>query len=379
MRMGAERRLKTEWANQIEQRPINWLWRPWFARGVITVVEGERGVGKSSLLFDVIARVTAGREFPQFEQDRPGGSSPRDGEAVGAGLPACPIREQDRPGGLSPRDAAPGKVLLLALEDPVDTVVAPRLEAAGADLANVVIVRKTEPAGGHGPAPESELELPRDFDLLAAQCRELRPHLLVIDSLFTALGMDENGRPFQAIDEPGMRRLLAPLKDLAEECQTAVVLVRRVNHAAARPARQRQSRLAGTAAAQARSVLLLAADPLAAGKPGGGHGEIQSRGGAAQRPVRGLRRPDPLVGPERPDGRRIGRAERRENGVRRGGVGDVFPEDDAVRAAPLHLGRTGGAGRQGGHRGNHAAASAPGASPDQDAQGPTLLRLVVAA
>src|SRR5580704_17395845 len=126
MRMGAERRLKTEWANQIEQRPINWLWRPWFARGVLTVVEGERGAGKSSLLFDVIARVTAGREFPQFEQDRPGGPSPRDGEAVAAGLPACP---QDRPGGLSPRDAAPGKVLLLALEDPVDTVVAPRLAA----------------------------------------------------------------------------------------------------------------------------------------------------------------------------------------------------------------------------------------------------------
>ena len=63
-----ERKLKMEWANQIEQKPIDWFWRPWLARGVITVVDSEQGVGKSSLLFDVIARVTTGRAFPEFDQ-----------------------------------------------------------------------------------------------------------------------------------------------------------------------------------------------------------------------------------------------------------------------------------------------------------------------
>ncbi len=122
-----DRKLTTEWANRIEQKPIDWLWRPWLARGVITVVDGEQGVGKSSLLFDVIARVTTGRAFPQFdetadERPRPDGDA---GRADTAGA-AATVR-------------APGQVLLLALDDPVDSVVAPRLAAAGAELANVAI------------------------------------------------------------------------------------------------------------------------------------------------------------------------------------------------------------------------------------------------
>ena len=72
--MSTERKLKTEWANRIERKPIDWLWRPWLARGVITVVDGELGVGKSSLLYDVIARVTTGRAFPKFGQT--GGERP---------------------------------------------------------------------------------------------------------------------------------------------------------------------------------------------------------------------------------------------------------------------------------------------------------------
>ncbi len=253
-----ERKLTTEWANRIEQKPIDWLWRPWLARGVITVVDGEQGVGKSSLLFDVIARVTTGRAFPQFdetadERPRPEGDA---GRADRAG-DAATVR-------------APGQVLLLALDDPVDSVVAPRLAAAGAELANVVIVRNTEEGGSDGPAPVAEqpgcrsrsaLQLPRDLELLAAKCRELRPQLIVIDSLSTALGQDDNGRPIKANDEPGMCRLTVPLKDLAEDEQTAIVLIRRSNRTAGAAALRRAASPA--IPAQARAVLLLAADPLA--------------------------------------------------------------------------------------------------------------------
>src|SRR5580700_1885589 len=154
MRMSTtERKLKTEWANRIEQKPIDWLWRPWLARGVITVVDGQQGVGKSSLLFDVIARVTTGRAFPQFDQT---------------------ADERPTPEGDAATVRAPGKVLFLALDDPVDSVVAPRLAAAGAELANVVILRKTEEGGSDGPAPVAEqpgyrsrsaLQLPRDLEL----------------------------------------------------------------------------------------------------------------------------------------------------------------------------------------------------------------------
>ncbi len=59
--MVAQRKLKKSYAHEIKEQPINWLWRPWIARGVVSVVDGEPGAGKSSLLFDLAARITAGR------------------------------------------------------------------------------------------------------------------------------------------------------------------------------------------------------------------------------------------------------------------------------------------------------------------------------
>ncbi len=237
----AGRKLKAEWADRIDQRAIDWLWRPWIARGVITVVDGELGAGKSSLLFDVIARVSTGRAFPRFDQTGDERPTPEAAAAAEA--------------------RAAGKVLLLALKDPVATVVAPRLEAAGADLANVVIFRKAEEAGHDRPTRDSALQLPRDLDLLAGECRELRPLLVVIDSLSAALGKDEDDRPCKMNDEPAMCRLIGLLKDLTEECQTAIVLIRRLNQSVGAPALRRGLGSA-TIADQARCVLLVAADPL---------------------------------------------------------------------------------------------------------------------
>jgi hypothetical protein len=58
--------------------------------------------------------------------------------------------------------------------------------------------------------------LPRDLDLLAAECAETRPELLVIDPFFAVLGVDENGRYIKANDDQSVRRLTSKLKKLAE-------------------------------------------------------------------------------------------------------------------------------------------------------------------
>jgi predicted ATP-dependent serine protease len=62
--MATERTLKIQWADQIEEQPIKWLWRPWLARGTIGLIDGYPGVGKSTMMFDLIARITTGRPFP---------------------------------------------------------------------------------------------------------------------------------------------------------------------------------------------------------------------------------------------------------------------------------------------------------------------------
>ncbi len=44
----------------------------------------------------------------------------------------------------------PGKVLLVSLEDPFDSIVTPRLEAADADMANVAVLSETEDVTADG-------------------------------------------------------------------------------------------------------------------------------------------------------------------------------------------------------------------------------------
>jgi AAA domain len=116
--MVAQRKLKKQWANQITVRPIDWLWRPWLARGVVSVIDGYPGVGKSTLMFDLIARVTTGRPMP-FENRQGDTETRRQGEETCNPPPV------------------PGRVVLMPLEDPEDSVVAPRLKSAGVDMANV--------------------------------------------------------------------------------------------------------------------------------------------------------------------------------------------------------------------------------------------------
>src|SRR5688572_19026292 len=109
------RTLDFRWAHEITSRPVDWLWRPWLARGTVAVLDGDPGVGKSSLAFDFAARVSTGRPFPGEE---------------------------------APRE--PAVAMVIAMEDPLDTVAKPRLENAGADMTRVALLGGVKEAGPHG-------------------------------------------------------------------------------------------------------------------------------------------------------------------------------------------------------------------------------------
>src|SRR5690606_17864384 len=90
--------------SEIESRPIDWLWRPWIAKGKVTMIAGNPGLGKSQATLGIAAAVSTGGELP-------------DGTFC-----------------------ATGKVIVLSAEDDVADTIRPRLEAAGADLDRVFIV-----------------------------------------------------------------------------------------------------------------------------------------------------------------------------------------------------------------------------------------------
>jgi hypothetical protein len=185
---------------------------------------------------------------------------------LGQGQPNEPIAAAGEDRTPSSPSRQPGKVLLVPLEDPVKLAVAPRLHSAGADQGKVIILRKVAQVAQVGQPGSAiswtPIQLPRDLDLIAAECAELRPELLVLDPFFAALGVDEKNRFIQINDEQSIRRVVARLKLLAEEFNVAIVLIRHLNKAMGGSALLRGSGSIAIAA-QARSVMLVAKDQLA--------------------------------------------------------------------------------------------------------------------
>ena len=48
----------------VEPRPVEWLWPGWIALGKLTVLDGDPGVGKSTLLLDLAARLSRDGVMP---------------------------------------------------------------------------------------------------------------------------------------------------------------------------------------------------------------------------------------------------------------------------------------------------------------------------
>src|SRR5215469_4135388 len=97
--------LATRRISEIEAKPVSWLWPGRIARGKLTIIAGNPGLGKSQITASIAGIVTTGGVWPV------------DG-----------VR------------SAPGDVIFLTAEDdPADTL-RPRLEAAGADLERIHVV-----------------------------------------------------------------------------------------------------------------------------------------------------------------------------------------------------------------------------------------------
>ena len=170
-------------ADQIEPQTVEWLWPGYLPRGKVVMLDGDPGLGKSTLLCDISARLSTGGELPNGKRHDPMG------------------------------------VLLMMGEDGTGDTTVPRLIAAGADLSRIAI--RENYIGEKGEEPPA---FPNDLLRLQQDIQTARAGLVVIDPIMSYLADDINSNSDQQV-----RRALMPLKDLAEEENTTIVLVRHLN------------------------------------------------------------------------------------------------------------------------------------------------------
>jgi len=193
-----------------------WAWRGRIPSGLVTLLAGREGLGKSSLMVEVGSRLTRG----------------------------------DLPGDLI---GTPVDVVIASAEDSAATTMVPRFIAAGADRNRVHLLHVVDQLGGVDVL--GALSLPDDLNSLIDAVVGVNAKLLVLDPLVSYLAREVNAHRDQDI-----RRVLAPLAAAAAEHDIAVVGVIHLNKGDTTDVLARVSGSVGFTAA-ARSVLAFARDP----------------------------------------------------------------------------------------------------------------------
>ena len=158
--------------SEIEKKEIEWLWYPYIPKGMVTIVQGDPKCGKTTMLIDIISRITNGYYKP-----------------------------------LSIEKFDVGSVLLQNNDDQL-SVLRERLDKKKTNIDKVILVDENE----------SKLYFD-DLNRLINTIEKERPCLLVFDPIQAFMG-DTNIN-----SQVEVRNSLKPLKDIAEKYNCAIVLV----------------------------------------------------------------------------------------------------------------------------------------------------------
>lgn len=213
------RALRSRRVADVQARQTRWLWRDRIPLGALTILDGDPGLGKSTITADLAARVSRGGAMP----------------------PACGRTDLD----------GPAVILILNAEDAPEETIRPRLDAAEADVSRIHLIEATR----FSEQDERPPVLPVDLDLLEQLAVETGAVLIIIDPFMAYLDGELDSHRDQDV-----RRCLHRLKMLAERTGAAILLVRHLNKLTGGPALYRGGGSIGISGA-ARSVLIVGRNP----------------------------------------------------------------------------------------------------------------------
>ena len=194
----------------VSAMPIQWLWYPYIAMGKITLLQGDPGDGKSTMMLNLIAALSSGKCLPD----------------------GTPLSRQNR------------VIYQCSEDDPADTIK-PRLEAFGAECRNIAFIKEEANSG-----------LTLDDERIRLAIAEYKPVLVVIDPIQAYIGSDSD---LQIAAKA--RKLMRRVGLWASTYNCAIVLIGHMNK---REGGKDLYRSLGSIdiVAAARSVLLVEREPL---------------------------------------------------------------------------------------------------------------------
>lgn len=199
---------KVQYYDTVETTKVSWLWYPYIPYGKITIVQGDPGEGKTTMMLQIATLLTQGKSVP-------------DGR--------CEVEPQN--------------VIFQGAEDGHSDTIKPRLESAGADCSRIAFIDVTDGR-----------RLSLSDDRFEDAIREIDAKLLIIDPLQAFL---DNETDFT---RPGaIRESFARLAKTAEETGCAVVMIGHMNKGSSNKGIYRGLGSIDVAAA-ARSILLVGRD-----------------------------------------------------------------------------------------------------------------------
>jgi hypothetical protein len=182
--------------SEYEPKRLSWRSRNRLAKGKITIIDGDPGLGKSTLLADWAARVTRGEAL--FDGD------------------------------VQPET---GVIMLNAEDDPADTI-RPRFDAAGGDADRLLILNELPVTNADGEPvywPSGDVKtrwfgFPDDASILEEAIGQMNAGLVFVDPLMAFLSPDVKSN-----NDQDVRRALSVLSLIAQRTGVSVVLIRHLN------------------------------------------------------------------------------------------------------------------------------------------------------
>lgn len=198
--------LKLIHMEDVVSKEVEWLWYPYIPYGKITIIEGDPGEGKTTLVLKLAAALSMGLPLPCDDD----------------------------------KEYEPIHIIYQTAEDGIEDTIKPRLEKAGADCSMIRVI------------DETDKELSMTDDRLEQAIIETKARLIILDPIQAYIGATVDMHRANEI-----RPVLKHLGIIAEKHNCAIILIGHMNKASGSKSTYRGLGSIDIQAT-ARSVLLVA-------------------------------------------------------------------------------------------------------------------------